>query len=32
MQYNEFINAVVERGGAVDRQTAQSVSHTVWPT
>lgn len=29
MQYNEFINAVVERGGAVDRQTAQSVSHTV---
>src|SRR5699024_2561806 len=29
MQSNEFINAVVERGGAVDRQTAQSVSHTV---
>lgn len=29
MQYNEFINAVVERGGAVDRATAQTVTHTV---
>lgn len=29
MQYNEFINAVMDRGGAVDRDTAQSVTHIV---
>lgn len=29
MQYNEFIKAVIDRGGAVDREQAQTVTHTV---